>query len=342
MHRHCTTSRPARRPCGARDAALGEQADASLLTPLSSTPDARAAEHRRGLLLGLGAYGFWGFFPLFLKLLQGVPAGEILCHRVLWGQVFLLLLVWRAGRVRELFEALRPTRTLALLGLTTLLIGVNWLVYIFAVMNGRVLESSLGYYVNPLVNVLLGVVVLKERLDRPALAAVGLAATGVLWLAWRTGSPPWLALTLACSFGLYGLLRKQIAVGALTGLTVETTLLLPAVASYVAWIGASDSGHFLAGNPRLDLLLVLAGPATAIPLLLFTGAARRLPLSTLGFLQYLSPSIQFLLAVTLFAEPLGRDRLVGFAFIWTALALYVTTRPRRAPGTWPRPVECPE
>ncbi len=249
---------------------------------------------------------------------------------MVWGQVFLLLLVLRAGRLAELRRALRPSRTLALLLVSTILIGINWLVYIYAVMNGRVLESSLGYYINPLVNVLLGVAVLGERLDPPARWAVALAAAGVTWLALRTGAPPWLALTLACSFGLYGLLRKQLAVGALTGLTVETSLLLPFAAAYVVRVWSERSGHFLMGDLRLDLLLLLAGPATAIPLLLFTGAARRLPLSTLGFLQYLSPSIQFLLAITLFGEPLGLDRLLAFACIWLALALYAGTRASRA------------
>lgn len=285
-----------------------------------------SAERRKGLLLGLGAYLWWGFFPLYLKTLMAVPAVEILCHRVLWGQFFLLLLVWKTGRLAEVRAAFRPSRTLTLLGLTTVLIAANWLIYIWSVVSGRVLESSLGYYINPLVNVVLGIAVLKERLDRPALVAVGVASVGVGWLAVRTGAPPWLSLGLALSFGLYGLLRKQIPVGALAGLVVETTLLLPCVAGYLLWAGMSGRGVFLAGQPGLDLLLILAGPVTAIPLLFFTGAARRLPLSTLGFLQYLSPSLQFLLALSVFGEPLGVDRLVAFGFIWLALLLYATTR----------------
>jgi chloramphenicol-sensitive protein RarD len=296
------------------------------MSAVSTTFDSPAAERRRGLLFGLGAYGWWGVFPLYLKLLLGVPAVEILCHRVLWGQFFLLALVWKSGRLGEVRAAFRPSRSLALLGLTTLLIGANWLIYIWAIVSGRVIESSLGYYINPLVNVLLGVAVLRERLDRPALAAVGIATLSVSWLAWRTGAPPWLALGLALTFGLYGLLRKQVAVGALAGLTVETTLLLPLVGGYLLWIGAAGRGAFLSGRPGLDLLLVFAGPVTAVPLLLFTGAVRRLPLSTIGFLQYLSPSLQFLLAVTVFGEPLGTDRLAAFACIWVALLLYATTR----------------
>lgn len=288
--------------------------------------DPPGAERRKGLLLGLGAYVFWGFFPLYLKALTAAPAVEILCHRVMWGQFFLLLLVWKSGRLAEVRAAFRPSRTLAVLSLTTVLIAANWLIYIWAVVSGRVLESSLGYYINPLVNVVLGIAVLKERLDRPALVAVGVASVGVGWLAVRTGAPPWLSLGLALSFGLYGLLRKQVPVGSLAGLTVETTLLLPFVAGYLAWAALTGRGAFLSGHHRLDVLLVLAGPVTAVPLLLFTGAARRLPLSTMGFLQYLSPSLQFLLAVTVFGEPLGADRLITFAFIWIALSLYATTR----------------
>jgi chloramphenicol-sensitive protein RarD len=284
------------------------------------------AERRRGLLLAFGAYGWWGVFPLYLKALRAVPAAEILGHRVLWGQVFLLLLLAWTRRLPELATAARSPRTLRYLGLSTLLIGVNWLAYIWAVVSGRVLESSLGYYINPLVNVLLGVAVLRERLDRPARVAVGLATLGVGWMTWSTGSLPWLALLLAGSFGLYGLLRKQAPVGALTGLTIETTLLLPAVAGWFVWTARRGELRFLHGDARLDLLLLLAGPVTAVPLLFFAGAARRLPLSVLGFVQYMSPSVQFVLAVTVFGETLGTARLVGFALIWSALLLYAVSR----------------
>lgn len=278
------------------------------------------------MLYGLGAYGCWGLLPLYLKALADASAVEILCHRVLWAHLFLLAIVWRSGRLPEVRAAFRPSRTLAALGLTSILITANWLVYIWAIVSGRLLEASLGYYINPLVNVLLGMLVLKERPDRSALAAVALASVGVGWLALRSGSPPWLSLVLALTFGLYGLLRKQIPVGSLSGLTIETALLLPFVGAYLArqsWVGR---GSFMAGNPTLDALLILAGPVTAIPLLLFAGAARRLPLWTLGLLQYISPSIQFLLAVGLFGEHLGSDRLLAFGFIWSALLVFATTR----------------
>ncbi len=310
---HCTTGSSAFR-AGARAG----------LTP--DLDPAASREHRRGLTLGLLAYGFWGVFPLYLKTLVHVPALEILCHRVLWGQVFLMALVWRARRFAEVRAACASPRTLGVLGLSTALIAINWLVYIWSVVTNRVLESSLGYFINPLVNVLLGVLVLKERLDPAARAAVALATLGVLWLTWHTGAPPWLSLVLALSFGLYGLLRKQVSVGALSGLAIETSLLLPAAVGFLAWSAAGAHGHFLRGDARLDVLLLLAGPFTAVPLLCFTGAARRLPLSTLGFLQYLSPSIQFALAVLVFGEPLSAARLVAFACIWAALLLFALTR----------------
>lgn len=296
------------------------------MTPEPSALD--RAERRQGLLFGLGAYGCWGLLPLYLKALSPTPALEILCHRVLWAQLFLVAIVWRRGRLAELGSTLRPSRTLAALGFSTLLIAANWLVYIWAVVSGHVLEASLGYYVNPLLSVLLGVLVLKERPDRPALLAVALAAVAVGWLVVRSGSLPWISLALALSFGLYGLLRKRLPVGPLMAVGVETTLLLPLVAGYLAFLGWTGRGQFLAGKAALDALLVLAGPVTAIPLLFFAAAAQRLPLWTLGLLQYLSPTLQFLLAVAVFGEPLSRDRLIAFVLIWAALLLFASTRRR--------------
>lgn len=284
---------------------------------------------RRGLLYGIAAYGTWGFMPVYIKAVRTVPILEVLSHRIVWAFVLLLALCWRQGELKTIREALRTPRTLALLAGSTAAIAVNWLAYIWAVVNGHVLESSLGYFVNPLVNVLFGVAILGERLDRPVRIAVAVAATGVLWMAVRGGHVPWIALTLATSFGLYGLLRKLAPVGALAGLTIETALLTPLAGGYIGWAVASGRSGFLAGNPKTDLLLLLAGPVTAVPLLWFGGAARRLPLSTLGFLQYLSPTVQFLLAVLLYREPLDRPRLVAFAFIWTGLVIFAVYSARR-------------
>jgi chloramphenicol-sensitive protein RarD len=241
---------------------------------------------------------------------------------VAWALLFLLLLLKRQGRLRELHETLRPGRTLAMLAASTALLAVNWLIYIWAVVGGRVLEASLGYFINPLVNVLLGVLVLKENLERPVAAAVALAGAGVLWLTLGVGHPPWISLALAASFGSYGLLRKLCPVGAVVGLAVETLLLFPLALAYLAWAEGRGELVFLRDDRGLDTLLVLAGPLTAVPLLLFAAAARRLPLSTLGFLQYLSPTVQFLLAVFVFGEPLGEGRLLAFVCIWAGLVLF--------------------
>ena len=277
----------------------------------------------------MAAYGLWGFMPLYIKAVRAVPLLEVLCHRVVWALVLLLPLVWRQGELGSVLVAVRRPRTLAILATSALAIALNWLVYIWAVVHGRLLEGSLGYYINPLVNVLLGVVVLGERLDRPVRVAVGIAAVGVAWLTLRLGQPPWIALALAASFGLYGLMRKLAPVGALAGLAIETALLMPLAGGYLVWAMLTGRSAFLAGSPTLSLLLLLAGPVTAIPLLFFAGAARRLPLSTMGFLQYLSPTLQFLLAVLVYGEPFDGSRAVAFGFIWTALAVFAVYSARR-------------
>lgn len=289
---------------------------------------------RRGLLYGVAAYGSWGFMPVYIKAVRQVPILEVLSHRVFWAFLLLLALCWRRGELGTIRNAIGTPRTLALLAGSTTAIAVNWLVYIGAVVHGHVLESSLGYFINPLVNVLFGVAILGEKLDRPVRIAVAVAGIGVLWMAIRAGQVPWIALTLATSFGLYGLLRKLAPVGGLAGLTIETGLLSPLAGGFIAWAVASGRAGFLAGDGKTDLLLLMAGPITAVPLLFFAGAARRLPLSTLGFLQYLSPSLQFLLAVFAYREPLDPARLVGFAFIWTALAIFgvYTARRTRLPA----------
>ena len=275
-----------------------------------------------GPLAAALAYILWGLFPLYIKLVAHVPVLEIVLHRSLWALVFVLALLALRRQFGWLAPVLRQPRTLAIFGLSALLLGGNWLLYVWAVNNGRVLDASLGYFINPLVNVLLGFVVLHERPRPLQWAAVALAAGGVLWLAVGAGHVPWVSLLLAASFGFYGLLRKTAPLGAIEGLALETLLLGPLAAAALLWLGASGQGHFLQGDGRTDVLLLAAGPATAIPLLLFAYGARRVTLATLGLLQYLGPSIQFVLAVFLYHEPLGASRGVGFALIWAALALY--------------------
>jgi len=290
--------------------------------------DARR-ERRLGLGYGLAAYGAWGVFPIYLKAVKTVPVVEVLCHRVVWALAVLVVVIAVRGEMRAVTAALRNRRALLVLSASTVLIAINWLVYIFSVSHSRMLESSLGYYINPLVSVLFGIVLLGERLEPLMKAAVVAAAAGVAWLAIHLGQLPWISLVLAFSFGLYGLLRKIAPVGALIGLTVETLLLAPFAAAYLGWAMSSGRSGFLAGGPAIKVLLFLAGPVTAVPLLCFAAAARRLPLSTMGFLQYVSPTLQFLLAVAVYAEPFDRGRAGAFACIWAAVALFAFDSARR-------------
>lgn len=277
---------------------------------------------RRGYLLGLTAYTLWGLFPIYFKLLTHVPAMEVIVHRVLWSALFggLLLLVWKhPGWWRDLRD---NPRRIAILALTGCLVAINWLVYIWAVNEGRMLEASLGYYINPLVNVLLGLLVLGERLRRLQWVAVALATLGVGYQLIVFGSIPWISLALALSFGFYGLIRKRAPVAALPGLVVETWLLVPAVLAWLAFHPESSSGHLDYWLSRDALLLALSGPITLVPLLCFNAAARHLPYATLGFLQYIAPSLVLLLAVFVYGEPFDGTRMVSFLFIWIGLAVY--------------------
>jgi chloramphenicol-sensitive protein RarD len=275
-----------------------------------------------GPLTAAIAYTLWGLFPLYIKQIAHIPPLEIVLHRSAWSLVVVFGLLALLRRFAWLPPVLRQPRTLALFATSALLLGGNWLLYVWAVNSGHVLDASLGYFINPLVNVLLGVAVLHERPRPLQWAAVALAAAGVLWLAVGVGHVPWVSLVLAASFGLYGLLRKTATLGALEGLTLETLLLAPIAFGGIAWLAWQGIGHL--GHPPLadNLLLLAAGPATAVPLLLFASAARRVSMATLGLMQYLSPSIQFFLGVFLYREPFSTGRGIGFLLIWAALALY--------------------
>lgn len=279
------------------------------------------ARTRAGLLLGLSAYFLWGFLPLYFKALSHVLPSEIVAHRILWSLIFLATLATLWSKWSAIRAAMRNPKVMATLAATALLIGGNWLVYIWAVLNGHVLEGSLGYYLNPLVNVLLGVVLLKERLSRAQIFAVFLASAGVAVLAAGAGEGLWISLTLAASFAMYGFLRKVAPVDSLEGLSVETVLLAPIALGWILWLEATGQGSALA-DPLTTGLLIVSGAVTATPLLLFTAAAKRLPYSTLGFLQYVAPSIQFLLAILVFGETLTFAHMVCFGMIWTALAIF--------------------
>lgn len=272
--------------------------------------------------MGLGAYALWGVLPLYFKALVHVPATQIVAHRILWSLIFLGALATSWKRWPTIRIALANRRVALTLLLTAILIGINWLVYIYAVVSGHVLEGSLGYYLNPLVNVVLGVVLLKEKLSLLQKAAVFLAGAGVAILAIGAGGAIWISLTLAASFAVYGFLRKVAPVDSLEGLWIETLFLTPLAFGWVLWLTQTGDSAFLHSRAT-DLLLILGGALTAIPLLLFTAAAKKLPYSTLGFLQYVAPSLQFLLAVLVFDEPLTTAHIVCFGAIWVALAIFV-------------------
>jgi chloramphenicol-sensitive protein RarD len=284
---------------------------------------------RAGLAYGIASYGIWGLVPIYFKAVAEVPALEIVAHRVVWSVLILSVVLIVQRRWGEARAAATDPRALRVLLLTTILIAINWFLFIWAVAHDRVLQASLGYFINPLVNVFLGIFFLRERLSRAGAAAVLLAALGVGYLALLGGEFPWIALVLAFSFGLYGLLRKTARVGAVAGLAVETSLMVPAALVYLGWCGARGSLHFGSGSISIDVLLVLSGAVTAVPLICFTMAARLLPLSTMGFLQYLAPSGHFLLAVLVYGEPLGVHHLVTFGCIWTALAIFSVDQLKR-------------
>ncbi len=282
----------------------------------------QAANPRRGYILGLSAYSCWGLFPLYFKAIADVPSVEIIVNRVLWSALAgsLLLMVWKhPGWWRELRE--NPQR-LAVLALSGSLIAGNWLVYVWAVNNGRMVEASLGYYINPLVNVLLGMVLLGERLRRLQWLAVMLAATGVAQQVWHFGSLPWVSLVLALTFGCYGLIRKKAPVAALPGLVVETWLLVPLAAGWLLLNPMAHSAQPEFWTTSQAIWLAAAGPITLVPLVCFNAAARHLPYTTLGFLQYIAPTLVLALAVLVYGEQLTTTTLITFAFIWTGLAIY--------------------
>lgn len=276
----------------------------------------------RGLVAAASAFFIWGLLPLYLKALQGVPILQVTAHRLVWGCAFAFVWLRMRREIGQVWAALRDPTTRWRLCASATLISVNWITYVYGIAANRVVETSLGYFINPLVNVLLGVVLLSERLNAAQWTAVAIAATGVGWLTWTAGHPPWISLTLAFSFGLYGLVRKVVRVDALAGFATETLLLAPLGIAYLIWCELTGIGVVTNGGFGLYALLMVGGPLTAIPLVLFAFGARRIPYSTVGLLQYIGPTIQLMLAVFAFGEPFGGPRVAGFVLIWTALALY--------------------
>ena len=282
----------------------------------------------RGLAAAAAAFTIWGLFPVYLHPLSGVPALQVIAHRIAWSSVFLVVWMLLRGQLGLLAVTFTRPDLLSRLALTALLISGNWLVYVWSVTHNHIVDTSLGYYINPLVNVLLGVVALRERLNRAQWTAIGIAAIAVLYLALLAGRPPWIACTLALNFSLYGFVRKIISVDALPGLTTETLLLLPLAIGYLVWCESAGSGALTVEGPVTAALLIGSGLITAIPLFLFAYGARLLPYSTVGVLQYIAPSLQLLCGVVFFHESFGPAVAAGFALIWVALLIYA------ADGIW--------
>lgn len=276
----------------------------------------------KGVLCALGAYFIWGVAPIYFKSIQEVPAEEILTHRIIWSFFFMILLLTVSRHWSYVRQVLKQPKKILVLGVTATTIACNWLIYIWAVNNGYMLQASLGYFINPLVNVLFGMLFLQERFRRMQWIAVGLALTGVLIQLWQFGSVPVIGLSLAVTFATYGLLRKKLGVDAQTGMTFETLWLLPVGIIFLLFFADSPTSDMAMNDWHLNALLIAAGVITTVPLLLFTEAANHLRLSTLGFFQYMGPSIMFLLAVFVYGEVMTPELLVTFGFIWIALILF--------------------
>ena len=293
---------------------------------------------RRGLIAAIAAFVLWGLMPLYWHLLKAVPSMQIIAHRIVWSTLLVVgWLTWRYGR-DWLRETLQQPRAIWMLALSGMFIAFNWGLYIWAVNAGHVVETSLGYFINPLLNVVLGVALLGERLNRVQWVSVAIAAAGVLWLTLNYGSFPWIAVVLACSFGMYGLIRKIAAVPPVRGLGVESLYLILPALGFMIWTELHGQGGFTASSTAggwgmlADGLLILGGALTAIPLIAYADAVRRIPFTMVGLMQYIAPTLQLLCGVLVFGEPFGSERMIGFALIWLALAIFATegfTRSRR-------------
>jgi chloramphenicol-sensitive protein RarD len=276
----------------------------------------------QGILYAIGAYVTWGIFPVYWKLLHAVPALQLLSHRIIWSFLFLLIFICTTKKWEHFRTAISKGRVFLIYFVAALLIGINWLTYVWAVNAGYIVETSLGYFINPLLNVLLGVIIFRERLRHFQWVPVVLAAIGVIYLTVVYGRLPWIALTLAFTFGFYGLVKKAAPLSSLFGLTLETGILLLPALGYLIYCEINGQGAFLHIGKGYDLMLVGAGIVTTIPLLMFATAAQRIPLSLLGIIQYISPTLQFLIGVMIYKESFGQSQLIGFGIVWFALILF--------------------
>ncbi|MCH1926410.1 EamA family transporter RarD [Shewanella sp. C32] len=286
-------------------------------------------EYRKGIVLALCAYIIWGFAPLYFKLIDQIAPVQILVHRIIWSFVLMVAIILLMGGYGRVRQVLKQPKQVMVLTTTSILVAANWLLFIWAVNNNHLLDASLGYFINPLVNVVLGLLFLSERLSKLQWFAVTMAATGVAIQVISFGSIPVVSLALAGTFGLYALLRKKVNIDAMTGLVVETAILLPPALLVLWFADGEHASHLLSNGWQLNMLLAAAGVITTIPLLCFAGAAVRIPLSTLGFFQYVGPSIMFIMAVLVFREPFDMEKSITFGFIWSALLIFTFDMLRR-------------
>ena len=276
----------------------------------------------KGILNGLAAYALWGFFPIYWKLLHQVPALQVIAHRISWSFILLIAFILLTKQWRNFRSAALTAKTLGIYSIAAVLLTVNWLVYVWGVNAGFIVETSLGYFINPLLSVLLGVFFLRERLRIAQWVPVGLASVGVIYLTVVYARLPWIALSLAFSFGFYGFVKKLAPLGSLYGLTLETAIVFPIALIYLAFVGFTGSGTFLHQGALTDMLLIGAGAVTTIPLLMFASAAKQIPLTVIGLLQYIAPTLQFLIGVFIYKEPFDQAHLIGFGIVWVALIIF--------------------
>jgi chloramphenicol-sensitive protein RarD len=276
----------------------------------------------KGVLNGIAAYAMWGFFPIYWKLLHNVPALQVIGHRIGWSFILLTAYILLARKWQDFRSVAFRPRTIGVYSIAAVLLSFNWLIYVWGVNAGFIVETSLGYFINPLLSVLLGVVFLRERLRPLQWIPVGLAAVGVIYLTVVYGRPPWIALSLAFTFGFYGFVKKLSPLGSLYGLTLETGIVFPIALVYIVFVAFSGSGMFLHSGAATDLLLIGAGAVTTIPLLMFASAAKQIPLTVVGLLQYIAPTLQFLIGVFVYREPFDLSHLIGFGIVWVALVIF--------------------
>lgn len=296
--------------------------DTTELPATASTARIGAGDTREGFIYAFLAYFLWGFLPFYLKAVDHIPAAEVVAHRIVWSVPLAGLLLVLMRRTGDIGRALRTPSMLAQGALTAAIITVNWGIYVWAISAGRTVEAALGYYINPLFSVLLGAVILRERLDRAQMVAILLAATAVAILTVRAGGLPWVSLALTFTWGCYALLKKTLPIGPAQGFFLEVLLLCVPAAGYIAWLSLAGRGHLVGAGWENSLLLMFGGVVTAVPLILYANGAKLLRLSTIGIMQYIAPTLIFLVAVFAFGEPFGVDRAIAFAFIWLAMAVY--------------------